>query len=132
MTSTASTALCMARTGLPQRVWRRGSHKSHPRAKTCGEPWCGTSPSTSPLRAPTPMAGHRSCSACMDQMCLEMMWSEAMGQCMCPSHLAGTKEPSPCLCQSLHPHCRSLQAGSWDDGLSTRTPRWWRRAKAEK
>ncbi|KAM5216272.1 B9 domain-containing protein 1 isoform 8-T9 [Hipposideros larvatus] len=56
MISTASTALCMARTGPPQRVWRKGSHRSHPRAKMCGKRWCGTSPLMSPLKAPTPMA----------------------------------------------------------------------------
>ncbi|PNJ06158.1 B9D1 isoform 12, partial [Pongo abelii] len=56
MTSTASTALCTARTGTPQRVWRRGSHRSHPRAKMCGKHWCGTSPLMSPLKAPTPTA----------------------------------------------------------------------------
>ncbi|XP_012967239.3 B9 domain-containing protein 1 isoform X4 [Mesocricetus auratus] len=55
-TSTASTALYMARTGPPQRVWRRGSHRSHPRVKMYGKHWCGTSPSMSPLKVPTPMA----------------------------------------------------------------------------
>nr|XP_020040160.1 B9 domain-containing protein 1 isoform X4 [Castor canadensis] len=55
-TCTASTALCTARTGPPRRVWRKGSHKSHPRARMYGEHWCGTSPWTSPLKAPTPMA----------------------------------------------------------------------------
>ncbi|XP_052052860.1 B9 domain-containing protein 1 isoform X2 [Apodemus sylvaticus] len=43
-----------------------------------------------------------------------------------------TKEPSPCLCQSLHLHYRSSQAGSWDGGLSTQTRRWWPRVKAGK
>ncbi|KAM4844649.1 B9 domain-containing protein 1 isoform 3-T4 [Thomomys bottae] len=56
MICTANTASCMARTGPLLRVWRRASHKSHPRAKMCGEHWCGISPSTSPLKAPTPMA----------------------------------------------------------------------------
>ncbi|XP_039703452.1 B9 domain-containing protein 1 isoform X4 [Pteropus medius] len=118
-----------------------------------------------------PTAGHRLYSACMDQMCLGTTWSEAMGQCMCLSHLAGTKGPSPCLSQNLHLGCKSLQAGeqgmgpgpsvhsqdkgkmedhlcsrvapgkqpladlpagSWDGGLSTQTPRWWLRVKAEK
>uniref|UniRef100_A0A671G105 B9 domain containing 1 n=1 Tax=Rhinolophus ferrumequinum TaxID=59479 RepID=A0A671G105_RHIFE len=132
MISTASTALCMARTGPPQRVWRRGSHRSHPRAKMCGKRWCGTSPSMSPLKAPTLMAGHRSCLVCTGRTCLGTTWSEAMGQCMCLSHLAGTKGPFPCLSQSLHLRCRSSQAGSWDGGLSTQTPRWWLRVKAEK
>uniref|UniRef100_A0A2I3HG32 B9 domain containing 1 n=1 Tax=Nomascus leucogenys TaxID=61853 RepID=A0A2I3HG32_NOMLE len=132
MTSTASTALCMARTGPPQRVWRRGSHRSHPRAKMCGKHWCGTSPLMSPLKAPIPTAGHRSCSACMDQMCSGTMWFEAMGPCMCPSHLAGTKGLSPCLSQNLRLNCRSLQAGSWGGGPSTQTPRWWLRVKAGK
>ncbi|XP_067572740.1 B9 domain-containing protein 1 isoform X1 [Pseudorca crassidens] len=54
--STASTVSCMARTGPPRRGWRRASHRSHPRARMCGARWCGTSPSTSPLRAPTPTA----------------------------------------------------------------------------
>ncbi|XP_073902806.1 B9 domain-containing protein 1 isoform X5 [Castor canadensis] len=79
-----------------------------------------------------PTAGHRSCSACTDQTCSGMMWSEAMERCTCPSHLAGTKGPFPCLCQSLHPNCRSSLAGSWDGGLSTQTPRWWLRVKAGK
>ncbi|XP_021081466.1 B9 domain-containing protein 1 isoform X1 [Mesocricetus auratus] len=43
-----------------------------------------------------------------------------------------TRGPSPCLCRSLHLHCRSSQAGSWDGGLSIQTPRWWPRAKAGK
>ncbi|PNJ06151.1 B9D1 isoform 1 [Pongo abelii] len=132
MTSTASTALCTARTGTPQRVWRRGSHRSHPRAKMCGKHWCGTSPLMSPLKAPTPTAGHRSCSACMDQMCSGTMWFAAMGLCTCPSHLAGTKGPFPCLSQNLHLNCRNLQAGSWGGGPSTQTPRWWLRVKAGK
>uniref|UniRef100_A0A2K6T960 B9 domain containing 1 n=1 Tax=Saimiri boliviensis boliviensis TaxID=39432 RepID=A0A2K6T960_SAIBB len=132
MTSTASTALYMARTGPPQRVWRRGSHRSHLRAKMCGKHWCGTSLLMSPLKAPTPTAGHRSCSACMDQMCSGTMWFEAMGRCMCPSHLAGTKGPSPCLSQNLRLNCRSLQAGSWGGDPSTQTPRWWLRVKAGK
>nr|XP_036875348.1 B9 domain-containing protein 1 isoform X1 [Manis javanica] len=109
MTSTASTALCMARTGLPQRVWRRAFPRSHPRAKMCGKRWCGTSPSTSPSKAPTRMAGHRLCSACTDRTCLGMMWYEATGQCMCLSHPAGTKRPSPCLSQNPRLNCRSLQ-----------------------
>ncbi|XP_053424616.1 B9 domain-containing protein 1 isoform X2 [Nycticebus coucang] len=46
----------MARTGPLRRVWRRGSHRSHPRAKMCAESWCGTSPSMSLLKAPTLMA----------------------------------------------------------------------------
>ncbi|XP_026987001.1 B9 domain-containing protein 1 isoform X9 [Sagmatias obliquidens] len=54
--STASTVSCMARTGPPRRGWRRASHRSHPRARMRGARWCGTSPSTSPLRAPTPTA----------------------------------------------------------------------------
>ncbi|XP_021574488.1 B9 domain-containing protein 1 isoform X4 [Carlito syrichta] len=110
MTSTASTALCTARTGPPRRVWRRGSRRSHPRAKTYGRRWFGTFPSMSPLKAPTPMAGHRSCLVCMDQTCLGTTWFEAMGQCMCPSHPAGTKGPSPCLSQNPHLNYRSLQA----------------------
>jgi hypothetical protein len=48
----------------PHRVWRKGSHKSHPRARMHGEHWCGTSPWTSPLKAPTPMAvSLRGCGA---------------------------------------------------------------------
>uniref|UniRef100_A0A2K6GVU9 B9 domain containing 1 n=1 Tax=Propithecus coquereli TaxID=379532 RepID=A0A2K6GVU9_PROCO len=131
-TSTASTALCMARTGPPQRVWRRGSHRSHPRAEMHAMRWCGTSPSTSPLKAPTPLAGHRLCSVCMDQTCSGTMWSEATGQCTCPFHLAGTRGPSPCLSRNLRLNCKSLQAGSWDGGPSTQTPRWWLRVKAGK
>ena len=40
----------------PHRVWRRGSPRSHLRAMMCGMRWCGTSPLTSPLKAPTPLA----------------------------------------------------------------------------
>ncbi|XP_063124694.1 B9 domain-containing protein 1 isoform X8 [Rattus norvegicus] len=76
--------------------------------------------------------GHKLYSACMDRTCLGMTWSEAMEQCMCPSLLDGTKGPSPCLCQSLHLHYRSSQAGSWDVGQSTLTPRWWPRVKVGK
>ncbi|XP_016051948.1 PREDICTED: B9 domain-containing protein 1 isoform X3 [Miniopterus natalensis] len=130
--STASTALCMAMTGPPRRVWRKGSHRSRLRAKMYGRCWCGTSPSTSPLKAPTHLAGHRLCSASTDQMCSGMTWSGAMGQCTCPSHLAGIRGPSPCLSQSLHLSCKSSQAGSWDGGLSTQTPRSWLRVKAGK
>ncbi|XP_057571343.1 B9 domain-containing protein 1 isoform X6 [Hippopotamus amphibius kiboko] len=54
--STASTVSCTARTGPPRRGWRRASHRSRPRAKMHGARWCGTSPSTSPSRAPTPVA----------------------------------------------------------------------------
>ncbi|XP_074176314.1 B9 domain-containing protein 1 isoform X4 [Rhinolophus sinicus] len=79
-----------------------------------------------------PTAGHRLCLVCTDRTCLGTTWSEAMGQCMCLSHLAGIKGPFPCLSQSLHLRCRSLQAGSWDGGPSTQTPRWWLRVKAEK
>ncbi|XP_036924713.1 B9 domain-containing protein 1 isoform X2 [Sturnira hondurensis] len=53
--------------------------------------------------------GRRLCSVCMDRTCSGTTWSEAMGQCMCLSPLAGTKGPSPCLSQNLHPHCKSLQ-----------------------
>lgn len=38
------------------RGWRRGSPRSHQRAEMCGKRWCGTSPSTSPSKAPTPSA----------------------------------------------------------------------------
>nr|XP_030717129.1 B9 domain-containing protein 1 isoform X2 [Globicephala melas]XP_030717130.1 B9 domain-containing protein 1 isoform X2 [Globicephala melas] len=84
--STASTVSCMARTGPPRRGWRRASHRSHPRARMRGARWCGTSPSTSPLRAPTPTAGRRSCLACMGRTCSGTTWSEATGRCTCPSH----------------------------------------------
>ncbi|XP_050019762.1 B9 domain-containing protein 1 isoform X2 [Alexandromys fortis] len=43
-----------------------------------------------------------------------------------------TRGPSPCLCRSPRLLCRSSQAGSWDGGQSTQTPRWWPRVKAEK
>uniref|UniRef100_A0A8B9YJ59 B9 domain containing 1 n=1 Tax=Bos mutus grunniens TaxID=30521 RepID=A0A8B9YJ59_BOSMU len=131
-TSTASTVSCMARTGPPQRGWRKASHRSPPRAKMRGGRWYGTSPSTSPLRAPTPTAGRRSCSACTGRTCSEMTWSEDTGRCTCPSHLAGTKRPSPCLSQNLHLNCKSLPAGSWDGDPSTQTPKWWLRGKAGK
>ncbi|XP_045841874.1 B9 domain-containing protein 1 isoform X8 [Meles meles] len=131
-TSTASTPLCTARTGPPRRVWRRASHRSRPRARMCGERWCGTSRSTSPSRARTPTAGRRSCSVYTDQTCLGTTWSEATGQCTCLSHPAGTKGPSPCLSPNPHLNCRSLRAGSWDAGPSTQTPRSWPRVKAEK
>uniref|UniRef100_A0A5F9CNJ8 B9 domain containing 1 n=1 Tax=Oryctolagus cuniculus TaxID=9986 RepID=A0A5F9CNJ8_RABIT len=130
-TCTVSTALCTARTGPPLRGWRRGSHRSRARARTCGRRWCGF-PSTSRLRAPTPSAGHRWCSACTVRMCSGTTWSGATGPCMSPSPLAGTERPSPCSSQSPHPNCRSSPAGSWDGGPSTRTPRWWRREKAGK
>ncbi|XP_038941344.1 B9 domain-containing protein 1 isoform X9 [Rattus norvegicus] len=58
-----------------------------------------------------PTAGHKLYSACMDRTCLGMTWSEAMEQCMCPS---------------------LLDAGSWDVGQSTLTPRWWPRVKVGK
>ncbi|XP_026986999.1 B9 domain-containing protein 1 isoform X7 [Sagmatias obliquidens] len=106
--STASTVSCMARTGPPRRGWRRASHRSHPRARMRGARWCGTSPSTSPLRAPTPTAGRRSCLACMGRTCSGTTWSEATGRCTCPSHPDGTKRPSPCLSQNLCLNCRSL------------------------
>nr|XP_035929392.1 B9 domain-containing protein 1 isoform X5 [Halichoerus grypus] len=115
-----------------EEVWRRASHRSHPRARTCGEHWCGTSPLTSPLRAPTRMAGHRSCSVCTGQTCSGTMWSEATGRCTCLSHPAGTKGLSPCLSPNPRLNCRSLRAGSWDGGPSTQTPRWWLRVKAGK
>lgn len=41
--------------------------------------------------------GHRSCSVCMDQTCLGMMWSEAMEWCMYPSLLDGRCPVCPLL-----------------------------------
>ncbi|XP_055263402.1 B9 domain-containing protein 1 isoform X3 [Moschus berezovskii] len=79
-----------------------------------------------------PCQGRRSCSACTGQTCLETTWSEDTGRCTCPSHLASTKRPSPCLSQNLHLNCKSLPAGSWDGGPSTQTPKWWLRGKAGK
>ncbi|XP_057237276.1 B9 domain-containing protein 1 isoform X3 [Malurus melanocephalus] len=58
MTSTASSPSSTARTGSPQRVWRRESPRSPPRAAPPPPRWSGTSPSTSPSRAPTPLACH--------------------------------------------------------------------------
>nr|XP_054499853.1 B9 domain-containing protein 1 isoform X2 [Agelaius phoeniceus] len=56
MTSTASSPLSTARTGSPRRAWRRESRRSPPRAASRPPRWSGTSPSTSPSRAPTPLA----------------------------------------------------------------------------
>lgn len=57
----------------PYRVWKRASHRSHARAKTCGEHWCGTSPSTSPLKAPTPTAVSPQ-EPCREGRCPRQSW----------------------------------------------------------
>ncbi|KAM3826870.1 B9 domain-containing protein 1 isoform 2-T2 [Vipera latastei] len=55
-TSTASTALCTAPTGLRLRAWKKASLRSRPRAGMSIKTWSGTSPLMSPSKAPTPLA----------------------------------------------------------------------------
>lgn len=58
--------------------------------------WEGRSPDL-----PCPSQGPRSCSACTGRTCSGTTWSEATGQCMCPSPPAGRSPPA---------------AGPWDGG----------------
>ncbi|XP_054851662.1 B9 domain-containing protein 1 isoform X2 [Eublepharis macularius] len=46
--------------------------------------------------------------------------------------VSAIKEQSQCLFQNLHQCCRNLQVGSWDDGQSSLTPKWWHGERAGK
>ena len=118
----------------PRRGWRKASHRSPPRAKMRGGRWYGTSPSTSPLRAPTPTAVSLQASSCSS-----LGPSTSLVRCsqtpgcfpFLPTYLCAldlsevlTKSVKPSLKPWAATACegQSLVTGAQQSGLSTALP----------